>query len=198
MDDAAFDDHLIRDRWQDGEDDDEYVSTSSASIPIDDEPPARAPVKKRTDKEINDDLKKTRNKLEKLDKLFLQAHKKKASNKTISDIEQFMSSERRKLASLEDELLTEDEEVRQRADKLEQDIAQLNDEIANLTIKVELKTDELRVLRPYSAGDDTQNSTSVVGQDEDDHERVWLRMEDRRKRYIEMYGIDPSAGSIVR
>lgn len=202
MDDAAFDDNLMRDRWQNEDSDDEYATPYSSTLATTPSvthvtSSSSAAVKKRADREIQNDIKTSKKKIDQLDKLFVQAHQKKASNRTISNIEQVMSTERRKLANLEDELLTEDEAVKQRADKLEQDIAQINDEIANLTIKAQLKTDELRMLRPYTAQDDTQNNTNL-GQDEDDHERVWSRMEDRRKRYIEMYGVDPSVGSIAR
>jgi hypothetical protein len=216
--DADFDDQLISDKWEESQEESQeeyytpYTSTSTAESlqDIHRAPTTRSsslavstkkrPVKtqsqRRTDAEIELDLASANKRLDKLDALFVQAHQKKATTSVKTRIDKMMSEERNKIAKLEAELADEDEEIKLKADKLEQDIEQLNEELATITIQLQLKTDELHALRPPSAKDDVQNSTNL-DQEDDDHARVWSRMEDRRQRYIDMYGVDPSVGSIA-
>lgn len=152
---------------------------------------------RRSDDLINADIALSQKRLVMFDLLFTKMHVERAPAATIARLDKNTSIERRNLAALEAELDTEDAAVTIKADKLEHDLELLHEELARINTAIQLKTDQLQILRPRGEESDMQN-TSNFDINEDDNARVWDMMADRHKTYRDRYGVEPSAGSIAR
>lgn len=170
----------------------EYESDCNSSP----EPSAEMPAEEvnNNDKEIE---KLTAN-LKKLDDLFVLAHKKKASAKILGDISKKTLSTKMLLAEAESKKKKNSVEFKNKKEinKLKSELEELYIERNQLDGLIIAKEDLLKELDPSFAADTPQNQISKVDEVDDDHDRLWEEMRSRRDKYTDLYGIDPSSGSI--
>jgi hypothetical protein len=170
-------------------------------IPNTDDVKASLEVTDKNSKKVdsNSPIKVVQDVIADLELKFLKGHKAGWDEKILTKIHKAIMNKKMELADLEtqEEEASDDFKKNKEISQLEEDLAHLYEERAQIEQVIAAKEDKLRQLKPYASEDDKLNKVGQVDNFDDDLDRLWGGAVDRHKKYKEMYGSDPSEGVMM-